>query len=160
LELPGSPRVIAVPGHSPGSLAFHVPNVDAVFVGDALTTGHVLTGELGPQPAPFTQDIEAAMDSLAALEPTGASWVLPGHGPPWHGGIREAVRLVRASAGMPPATRNGMTDQPDDGTRVDEPKGAPPDHDLIFDPDMTDADEANIPQDSRADPNADEERER
>ncbi|HEU0182636.1 MAG TPA: MBL fold metallo-hydrolase, partial [Agromyces mariniharenae] len=35
LDLPGSPRVIGLPGHSPGSVAIHVPAVDAVFVGDA-----------------------------------------------------------------------------------------------------------------------------
>jgi len=37
LDLPGSPRVIHVPGHTPGSVAIHVPAVDALFVGDALT---------------------------------------------------------------------------------------------------------------------------
>ena len=47
LALPGSPVVIGMPGHSPGSIAVHVPFVDAVFVGDALTTRHVLTGREG-----------------------------------------------------------------------------------------------------------------
>ncbi len=47
LPLPGSPKVISMPGHSPGSIALHVPAVDAVFVGDALTTRHVLTGHRG-----------------------------------------------------------------------------------------------------------------
>ena len=36
LDLPGSPRVIGLPGHTPGSVAFHVPSVDALFVGDAM----------------------------------------------------------------------------------------------------------------------------
>lgn len=52
LDLPGNPRIIAMPGHSPGSITIHVPAVDALFVGDALTTRHVLTGRRGPQPAP------------------------------------------------------------------------------------------------------------
>src|SRR5262249_30979451 len=56
LDLRGAPRVIALPGHSPGSIAIHVPVADAVFVGDGLTTRHVLTGRRGPQPAPFTDD--------------------------------------------------------------------------------------------------------
>lgn len=43
LDLPGSPRIIGIPGHTPGSVAIHVPAVDALFVGDAMTTGHVLT---------------------------------------------------------------------------------------------------------------------
>jgi glyoxylase-like metal-dependent hydrolase (beta-lactamase superfamily II) len=44
LDLPGSPRIIHVPGHTPGSVAVYVPTVDALFVGDAMTTGNVLTG--------------------------------------------------------------------------------------------------------------------
>ena len=48
-------------------------------------------------------------------------------------------------------------DQRDDAESVQEPKGTPPDKDLTFDPAMTDADEANIPPASDADPNAEEE---
>jgi glyoxylase-like metal-dependent hydrolase (beta-lactamase superfamily II) len=95
LDLPGAPRVIHVPGHTPGSIAVQVASVDAVFVGDALTTGHVLTGVSAPQPAPFTMDPAAAMSSLAKLEPISAAWVLPGHGPPWPRGLARALRLVR-----------------------------------------------------------------
>jgi glyoxylase-like metal-dependent hydrolase (beta-lactamase superfamily II) len=47
LDLPGRPRIIHIPGHTPGSVAVHVALVDALFVGDALTTGHVLTGAIG-----------------------------------------------------------------------------------------------------------------
>ena len=99
LDLPGSPRVIGMPGHSPGSIAVHVPAVDAVFVGDALTTRHVLTGADGPQPAPFTDDPDDAIASLQRLTGLDATWVLPGHGTPWNGGIDEAVRLVTEAAG-------------------------------------------------------------
>lgn len=98
LDLPGSPRVIPMPGHSPGSVAFHVPAVDAVFVGDAMTTGHVLTGATGPQPAPFTQEPALAADSLAAIESLAVRWVLPGHGAPWDGGVAEAVRRYREAS--------------------------------------------------------------
>jgi glyoxylase-like metal-dependent hydrolase (beta-lactamase superfamily II) len=98
LDLPGSPRIIHVPGHTPGSVAVHVPAVNALFVGDAMTTGNVLTGENGPRPAPFTLDPEAALASLAKLEAVPATWVLPGHGAPWNGGVAEAVRQVRAAA--------------------------------------------------------------
>lgn len=96
LDLPGRPRIIHIPGHTPGSVAIHAPSVDALFVGDALTTGHVLTGATGPQPAPFSMEPSVALASLAKLEATAATWVLPGHGAPWSGGITEAVRLVRA----------------------------------------------------------------
>ena len=95
LDLPGSPRIIHTPGHTPGSVAVHVPAVDALFVGDAMTTRNVLTGERGPRPAPFTLDPEGASVSLAKLEAVQATWVLPGHGPPWQGGVAEAIRQVR-----------------------------------------------------------------
>jgi glyoxylase-like metal-dependent hydrolase (beta-lactamase superfamily II) len=98
LDLPGSPRIIHIPGHTPGSVAVHVPAADALFVGDAMTTGNVLTGEQGPGPAPFTLDPEGALESLAKLEAVPATWVLPGHGAPWHGGVAEAIRLVRQAA--------------------------------------------------------------
>ena len=99
LDVPGSPSVIPLPGHSPGSVGYHFPSVDAVMVGDALTTGpHVLTGASGPQPAPFTDDPVQALASLDRIEETGARWVLVGHGVPWDGGAREAVRLVRQAA--------------------------------------------------------------
>ena len=98
LDLPGSPRIIALPGHSEGSIAVHVPLADAVFVGDGLTTRHVLTGRKGPQPAPFTDEPDRAIASLRALLPTGATWVLPGHGVPWSGGVAAAVAAVQAAA--------------------------------------------------------------
>ena len=98
LDLPGAPRIVHLPGHTPGSIAVHVAGVDAVFVGDALTTGHVLTGEPGPQPAPFTIDPAAALAALDRIAAIPATWVLPGHGSPWSGGTAEAVRLVRERA--------------------------------------------------------------
>ena len=98
LDLPRSPQIIHVPGHTPGSVAVHVPAVDALFVGDAMTTRDVLTGERGPRPAPFTLDPEGALASLARLEAVPATWVLPGHGPPWQGGVAEAIRQVRQVA--------------------------------------------------------------
>ena len=94
LDLPGAPQIIALPGHSAGSIAIYSPLVDAVFVGDALTTRHVLTGKTGPQPAPFTDEPELAVESLKALLPTGATWVLPGHGTPFNGGVEAAVHAI------------------------------------------------------------------
>lgn len=98
LDLPGAPRVIGLPGHSPGSIAVHVPAVDALFVGDGLTTRHVLTGSTGPQPAPFTDDREQALRSLEALDGIVAAWVIPGHGAPWTGGVAALRREVARAA--------------------------------------------------------------
>ena len=87
LDLPGSPKVILVPGHTPGSAALHVPSHDALFVGDALATKAVTTGEEGPRVAPFTADADEAVRSLARIENVEARWVLPGHGQAWTGGV-------------------------------------------------------------------------
>lgn len=97
LDLPGRPVVVGMPGHSPGSIAVHVPAADAVFVGDALTTRHVLTGRTGAQPAPFTDEPEQALASLDRLANLSASWVLPGHGAPWRGTPAGAAAAVRAA---------------------------------------------------------------
>jgi glyoxylase-like metal-dependent hydrolase (beta-lactamase superfamily II) len=98
LDLPGAPRIVHTPGHTPGSVSIHVPAVDALFVGDAMTTRNVLTGVTGPKPAPFTLEPGQAIDSLAKIEALDATWVLPGHGPAWDGGVPEAVRQIRAAA--------------------------------------------------------------
>jgi glyoxylase-like metal-dependent hydrolase (beta-lactamase superfamily II) len=98
LDVPGAPRMIHLPGHTPGSVAIHVPGVDAVFLGDGMTTRSVLTGEVGPHLAPFTLAKDQALASLAKLDGIGATWVLPGHGEAWSGGLPEALRQIRASA--------------------------------------------------------------
>jgi glyoxylase-like metal-dependent hydrolase (beta-lactamase superfamily II) len=98
LQLPGSPVIVGMPGHSPGSIAVHVPVADAVFVGAALTTRHVLTGREGLQPAPFTDDPAQAAASLEHLAGLPASWVLPGHGAPWRGSPADVAAAVRAGA--------------------------------------------------------------
>jgi glyoxylase-like metal-dependent hydrolase (beta-lactamase superfamily II) len=95
LDVPGSPRVILVPGHTPGSAALHVPSLDAVFVGDALATYAVTTGERGPQIAPFTADSDQALASLQRLRGSEAKWVLPGHGDAWDDGLEAAIDQVR-----------------------------------------------------------------
>ncbi len=98
LDVPGTPRIIHTPGHTPGSVSVHVPSHDALFLGDAMTTRNVLTGVSGPRPAPFTLQPEEAVTSLGRIEDLDATWVLSGHGPTWDGGVPDAVRLVREAA--------------------------------------------------------------
>lgn len=105
LDVPGSPRVILLPGHTPGSAALHMPQLDALFVGDALATLAVTTGATGPRIAPFTADPGAALSSLDRLDGIEAGLVLPGHGQAWTGGVAEAVRRVRAASAAGPSTR-------------------------------------------------------
>jgi len=97
LELPGAPEIIALPGHSPGSVAVYFPNLKAVFVGDALTTRDVLTAARGPRPAPFTDDPTVAAASLDRLLELDIELVIPGHGAPWRGDAAELVRRYRAA---------------------------------------------------------------
>jgi glyoxylase-like metal-dependent hydrolase (beta-lactamase superfamily II) len=97
LDVPGSPVVVPLPGHTPGSVGYHVPLVDAMFMGDAMTTRSVVSGVVGPALGPFTVDPERALASLDALDSLRAKWVLPGHGEPWSDGIAEAMRRIRAS---------------------------------------------------------------
>ncbi len=41
LDVPGRPRVIPTPGHSPGHVSFHLPDRGVLIAGDALCTYNV-----------------------------------------------------------------------------------------------------------------------
>jgi glyoxylase-like metal-dependent hydrolase (beta-lactamase superfamily II) len=97
LDVPGAPRVIHVPGHTPGCAALQITGRSALFVGDALATYSVLSGARGPRIAPFSADPEQALTSLSRLGGLDASLVLPGHGEPWTEGIDLAIAAVRRS---------------------------------------------------------------
>jgi glyoxylase-like metal-dependent hydrolase (beta-lactamase superfamily II) len=96
LDVPGSPRVIHVPGHSEGMCAIHFTSRDAIFVGDAFVTLDVLSGATEPRLSPFNADAGRAYDSLARLDRVDARLVLPGHGRPWTSGLANALRMVRS----------------------------------------------------------------
>jgi glyoxylase-like metal-dependent hydrolase (beta-lactamase superfamily II) len=110
LEVPGSPQVILVPGHTPGSAALWMSGRDALFVGDAFATYAVTDGQEGPRIAPFTADRGQALESLQRIADSTAGVVLPGHGQPWMLGMAEAVRQVQASE--PQAARRAGVEQP------------------------------------------------
>ena len=97
LDMPGSPRVIHVPGHTAGSAALHFPAHDALFSGDAINTYAVTSGRTGPQLSPFNRDRAQALESLRRIEDVPATHVLPGHGATWHQGVKSAVTAVRAT---------------------------------------------------------------
>ena len=98
LDVPGSPRVIALPGHSAGSAALHVASRDALFIGDAIVTYVATTGRDGASLSPLNADRELARASLGRLDGLEAGLVLPGHGEPWTGGVAAAVAEARARA--------------------------------------------------------------
>ena len=99
LDVPGSPQVVLSPGHTWGHCALHLPDRDVLIAGDAIVTLDPYTGRRGPQivSRAATAYSDRALESLDALEATGAGTVLVGHGPPWRDGVAEACRQARAA---------------------------------------------------------------
>jgi glyoxylase-like metal-dependent hydrolase (beta-lactamase superfamily II) len=99
LDVPGAPRVVFSPGHTYGHCALHLPDRDTLIAGDAIVTLDPYTGRRGPQivARAATAYSDRALASLDALEATGASTVLTGHGEPWRDGIAEACRRARTA---------------------------------------------------------------
>jgi glyoxylase-like metal-dependent hydrolase (beta-lactamase superfamily II) len=97
LPVPGSPRVVFTPGHTLGHCSLHLPDRDAVIVGDALVTLDPYRGTTGPQivSGAATADSARNLGSLDALLETGAGTLLCGHGEPWRDGVESAVAGAR-----------------------------------------------------------------
>ncbi|MDO7867296.1 MBL fold metallo-hydrolase [Nocardioides jiangxiensis] len=97
LDLPGRPVAVPTPGHTSGHTAYHFPGAGAVATGDALVTGHPVTGVRRPHLLPgfFSHAPDRVGQGLDALTALDADAVLPGHGPLWRGPIREAVETAR-----------------------------------------------------------------
>ena len=95
--VPGRPRVIFTPGHTPGHCVLHLAERDVLFTGDALVTRNPYTGRRGPQivARAATADAERALESLDWIAETNARTLLTGHGAPWNEGAAEAVRLAK-----------------------------------------------------------------
>lgn len=99
LDLPGSPRIVHAPGHTPGSCAILFEERGALMAGDTIGTVDVISGKTGPRISPFYTDKAMAIASLARLDGLPARIVLPGHGDPFEGTPSQAVALARAAAG-------------------------------------------------------------
>jgi glyoxylase-like metal-dependent hydrolase (beta-lactamase superfamily II) len=99
LELPGRPRVVHAPGHTPGCAALLLEGRRVLLTGDVLATRNPLTGRVGPQvmPSGLNRDTPMALRSLDALDAITADVLLPGHGAPWTEGAPEAARLARVA---------------------------------------------------------------
>lgn len=100
LDVPGHPRVVPTPGHTPGHSAFHFEGRRAVFAGDAMCTLNMVTHSTGPQlmPRSMNESNRQALESLDALEPIVADVLVFGHGEPWRDGVGAAVRQARGGA--------------------------------------------------------------
>lgn len=100
LPVPGSPEVVFSPGHTEGHCGLYLRDRDVLFSGDALVTLDPYSGKTGPRivAGAATMDSRQNLETLSQLADTNASLVLPGHGEPWTGGIREAVEAARLQA--------------------------------------------------------------
>jgi hypothetical protein len=105
LDLPGAPRIIGLPGHSPGSIAIHVLVADAIFVGDALTTRHVLTGQRGlnqhPSPTIHSRQWRRSVTSKVSRR-HGCFPATARRGP-----VESRSRFVQSGPPPAPKTANG-----------------------------------------------------
>jgi glyoxylase-like metal-dependent hydrolase (beta-lactamase superfamily II) len=99
LPVPGAPRVVHTPGHTAGSSALLLEARGVVFTGDALVTLDCYTGKRGPRllARESNDDNAAAMASLDTLAGLRARVVLPGHGDPFEGDIKEAAAAAKTA---------------------------------------------------------------
>lgn len=105
LDVPGRPQVVHVPGHSPGQCALFFPDREVLLTGDALVTHDLLRGRPQPPGPPFaglSDDHDRAVASAGALADVGPVTLLPGHGEPWTGDLRDVVG-PEATAGASPS---------------------------------------------------------
>jgi glyoxylase-like metal-dependent hydrolase (beta-lactamase superfamily II) len=102
LDVPGSPRVVHLPGHAPGNCALVLAERGVVLIGDALGTVDMRTFDPGPpQLLLVNEDRRRALSSLERLESLdieGEVTLLPGHGDPWTGTLEEAIESARSLA--------------------------------------------------------------
>ena len=81
--------LLHVPGHSPDSLCYHLPDDEILFGGDTIFAGSVGRTDLpGGQHAIFADEIRAKLLTLP-----GATTIHPGHGP--------ATTIAREAASNP-----------------------------------------------------------
>ena len=93
LPVPGRPKVLATPGHTPGHVALHLPDRDAVITGDALVTLDPYTTLTGPRLVAKA----ALYDSAQNLRDAGPH--RRHRRDPPHAGARRAVERPRRGGG-------------------------------------------------------------
>jgi glyoxylase-like metal-dependent hydrolase (beta-lactamase superfamily II) len=91
LDLLGGASIIHVGGHTPGSIALHLPADGVLICGDAIDHRR---GKLGPPPKGFTLDMEQAMDSVRRMADLEFECLCPGHGAPITNGADKELRAA------------------------------------------------------------------
>ncbi|MDB1088758.1 MBL fold metallo-hydrolase [Streptomyces sp. ACA25] len=92
LDFGGGAVIVAVPGHTDGSIALHLPGPKVLFTGDAVANvGHTMLGV-------FNTDRARAVDSLHRLAELDIDTAVFGHGDPLLHGASAALRQAAADA--------------------------------------------------------------
>ena len=91
LDLLGGATVVHVPGHTPGSIALHLPSEGVLICGDAIDHRR---GKLGPPPKGFTLDMDQATGSVRRMAELDFELLCPGHGAPIRDGAARELRAV------------------------------------------------------------------
>lgn len=80
IPVAGGLHVVHTPGHTPGSIALHLPARGVLFTGDTLLVDW--HGQIQEARALFSLDIQQARASAHQLADLDFSILAPGHGPP------------------------------------------------------------------------------
>jgi glyoxylase-like metal-dependent hydrolase (beta-lactamase superfamily II) len=90
LDFGDGARVLSIPGHTPGSIAIHLPAHGVLFAGDAVSCAP----EVGLIPGVFNVDRAALLDSFRILADLDPDTVCVGHGPSVVGDAGKAMRAA------------------------------------------------------------------
>ncbi|WP_020670977.1 MBL fold metallo-hydrolase [Amycolatopsis nigrescens] len=93
LDFGGGAKVLAIPGHTEGSLALHLPEHGVLFTGDTVANVE------GPMLGVFNQDRARTVESFRRLAALDSEIACFGHGDPLTGDAATALR--RAAAALP-----------------------------------------------------------
>lgn len=86
--------VVGLPGHTPGSIALHMPDRRLAVVGDALFGGIPFKGPLAFPPTITCVDADEAKRSSAKLAALDLETICQGHGDPVLRGAADVVRKL------------------------------------------------------------------
>lgn len=89
VDFGGGARVVSVPGHTDGSIAFHLPQHRVLFTGDA-----VASADGRPFLGPFNIDRSLSIESMRFLAEFDARIACFGHGDPLVGDVSSALRTA------------------------------------------------------------------
>lgn len=90
LDFGDGARVVSIPGHTPGSIAIHLPAHGVLFAGDTVSA----LSDVGVTPGAFNVDRAALLDSYRLLADLDPDTLCVGHGASVVGGAGAAMRAT------------------------------------------------------------------